>query len=115
VRTARFSEWSSRRKAELNAFVNEAKSGPCGDCSKSFIPAAGRPCEDCDGVFVPLLMDWDHRPEEEKMFDISSAVSGGWRLDRIKAEIEKCSLVCCWCHVSRTMARREGGVLSRTG
>lgn len=74
-----------------------------------------RPCSDCGTSFDPLLMDWDHRPEETKLIDIASAVSGGWRFDKIEAEMSKCDLVCCWCHVERTSSRQEGGVLSRTG
>jgi len=74
-----------------------------------------KPCCDCGNFFIPLLMDWDHRPGETKVFDISSAVSGGWSLNRINAEITKCDLVCCWCHVIRTVFRRDKGVLSKTG
>jgi hypothetical protein len=65
----------------------------------------GRPCCDCGRIFEPLLMDFDH-VSEDKIMDISTACSYGWSIQRLSAEIDKCDLVCCWCHVLRTVSRR---------
>ena len=34
-----------------------------------------------------------------KDLDVSSAVSGGWSLDRLKKEINKCVILCANCHM----------------
>ena len=58
---------------------------------------AGRPCADCGGTFPPVAMQWDHRPGEQKFFDVSSAAPR--RAKRaVIAEIRKCDLVCANCH-----------------
>ncbi len=68
---------------------------------------AGRPCSDCGRTFPPVVMQWDHRPGTQKLFEISEAAG---RLSRaaILAEIGKCDLVCANCHAVRTEARRHG-------
>lgn len=87
------------RSLSLHHHVNILKTNPCFDCKSSFIP---------------IFMDWDHRPGSIKEFSVSFAISSGWQLARILNEISKCDLVCCWCHVLRTINRREAGVSSKT-
>lgn len=65
-----------------------------------------RSCADCGGRFPHFVMDWDHRPGEVKLFNISYAKSSFAR-ERVVAEIAKCDLVCANCHRIRTA--REGG------
>lgn len=62
-------------------------------------------CMDC-GIKDPRVLEFDHRLNENKKFDISRAVSGStrsWNL--IKQEIDKCDIVCSNCHKIRTMTR----------
>jgi hypothetical protein len=67
---------------------------------------AGRPCVDCGGTFHPAAMHWDHRPGTQKAGEISRMV-GRASLEDIRAEIEKCDLVCANCHAVRTYERRR--------
>lgn len=63
----------------------------------------GRPCYDCGGMFSPECMDWDHRPDTVKVFNISDCDIH--TLDAAIEEINKCDLVCACCHRIRTKAR----------
>lgn len=66
------------------------------------------PCMDCGGTFHWVAMDFDHRPGEEKLCEVSKLVSEGYSLDLILAEIAKCDVVCSNCHRVRTFVRRSG-------
>ena len=60
-------------------------------------------CTDCGLRYPPYVMDFDHRPGEEKLFTIGTGVT---RSDAaILAEIAKCDLVCANCHRVRTYQR----------
>lgn len=62
-------------------------------------------CLDCN-IDDPRVLEFDHRPSEDKSFDISRAISGStrsWKL--IQEEINKCDIVCSNCHRIRTMER----------
>jgi hypothetical protein len=62
-------------------------------------------CMDC-GISDPRVLEFDHRPEEEKQFDISRSVAGSTRSWKsIEEEINKCDIVCSNCHKIRTMTR----------
>ena len=71
------------------------------------------PCADCKQHFPPYVMEFDHRVPAEKRWDIShiyhkSPVT-------IKAEIDKCDIVCSNCHQIRTyvsQAHQRGGLIS---
>lgn len=70
-------------------FVKQAKSVPCKDC----------------GVSYPYyVMDFDHRNSSEKKFSLSKYNQIG-NLEKIKAEIAKCDVVCANCHRERTFGR----------
>ena len=75
---------------ENQKLINELKSKPCSDCYESF---------------PPIAMDFDHRPEEIKKFEISQTVRIR-RFELILKEIQKCDLVCSNCHRTRTKNRR---------
>ena len=82
-----------QRKARMSkhkAFINNHKDKPCMDCGNSF----------------PIIsMDFDHRPDEKKLFNLASA--WGRNIDKIIAEIAKCDVVCSNCHRLRTEKRRK--------
>ena len=77
------------RSAERTEWLRSLKTGPCADCGRTFPPEA---------------MEWDHRPGEKKLGDISNALRSR-RKDMILAEIAKCDLVCAVDHAIRTRRR----------
>jgi hypothetical protein len=81
-----------RRRDKLAEFINEFKR---------------RPCADCGGDFPPYLMDFDH-VSGDKLDDICGMRMRTVSREAIKAEIEKCEVVCANCHRGRTHARRLG-------
>jgi len=64
------------------------------------------PCMDCGGAFDPVCMDFDHRPDEEKLFGISTAATRGCALSTLFTEIAKCDVGCSNCHRLRTKHRK---------
>lgn len=66
------------------------------------------PCSDCGGSFDPVVMEFDHRPGEVKLFSMSSFRRK--TLDEVVAEIAKCDVVCSNCHRLRTKKRGYPGV-----
>ena len=61
---------------------------------------ATHPCVDC-GEADPLLLDFDHRPGEKKVDDVSRLVSRhSWAV--ALAEIANCDVRCVSCHRRKT-------------
>lgn len=77
---------SSKRK-----FIQEQKTGVA--------------CMDCGHEYPHFVMDFDHRPDEEKLFEISKAAKSR-SLEEIQSEMKKCDLVCANCHRFRTWYRK---------
>lgn len=76
---------------------------------KAFIAQVkNKPCMDCGGWYEPVQMDFDHRPNEKKLFTISQRYC--WKLSYIYKEIQKCDLVCANCHRLRTAKRGQNAV-----
>lgn len=70
--------------------------------------AKSKPCADCGHLFHYCCMDFDHRPGEEKKFEIARrGRSSG--VETLLAEIAKCDVVCANCHRLRTWKRQYGG------
>lgn len=62
-----------------------------------------RPCADCGRTFPKVCMDFDH-VRGEKKYTIGTAYR--WLpMEKLKAEIEKCDVVCACCHRIRTESR----------
>lgn len=59
------------------------------------------PCIDCDEA-NPIVLDFDHKDENEKDFNISKMVGNGYSWSTIKKEITKCDIRCANCHRKRT-------------
>jgi hypothetical protein len=72
----------------------------------------GAPCMDCGRSFPPECMDYDHRPGVSKVANVSLLLRGS--LERFRAEIAKCDLVCANCHRIRTKKRLLFGALRRS-
>lgn len=54
-------------------------------------------CSKC-GFSHPKALDFHHVDPLSKEESVSSAVTQGWSISRIKKEIEKCILLCANCH-----------------
>jgi hypothetical protein len=63
-------------------------------------------CVDCGYNVHAAALQFDHRPDEDKSFDVSS--KQGWTAT--EQEIAKCDVVCANCHAVRTYTRSHQGV-----
>lgn len=80
---------NKRRTQQARAIARAAKEVPCADC----------------GVQYPFyVMDFDHRPDEEKVTEVTKLVTN---LTKMVKEIEKCDVVCANCHRQRTWDRQQ--------
>lgn len=68
---------------------------------------AKNPCSDCGGFFHFSAMDFDHRDAQDKRVEISRIIGRGVCWTTLRAELEKCDLVCANCHRVREYERRE--------
>lgn len=64
----------------------------------------GKPCVDCGKALHSVCMDYDH-VRGDKFNNVSLMASHGYSQESILKEIEKCDLVCVFCHNRRTMSR----------
>jgi len=88
---ARTRDWTLKRLAKHRQIVMDAKSQPCMDC----------------GVQYPFwVMDFDHRPDEQKRANINQLMRN-WKVSEasLREEMAKCDLVCANCHRTRTYER----------
>jgi len=60
-------------------------------------------CTDCKNTDIRVL-EFDHRPGVEKLFDIGGDPKG---LNKLLEEIAKCDVVCANCHRIRTIERGQ--------
>lgn len=63
------------------------------------------PCVDC-GESDIVVLEFDHI-NDDKLHNISTLIMAESSLDKIKAEITKCEVVCCNCHRKRTANRGQ--------
>lgn len=61
-------------------------------------------CVDC-GVTDPIVMEFDHREDSAKLYNIGAMIGNSYSWNTILKEIEKCDTVCANCHRHRTMKR----------
>jgi hypothetical protein len=61
----------------------------------------GRCCVDC-GINDLVVLEFDHRPDEDKRDDVSTLVGRAFSWSTISKEIAKCDVVCANCHRKRT-------------
>lgn len=66
-----------------------------------------KPCTDCGGRFPFYVTHYDHLPQYTKSFGIAQFKNHTVDLEKIKAEVAKCELVCANCHAVRTYTRQE--------
>lgn len=82
----------ARTREEVVQYITDLKRIPCIDCV-----SAGR-----DGYWPPECMDFDHRPDENKLGSIISLWDDE---DLMQEEILKCDIICSNCHRIRTKKR----------
>lgn len=63
------------------------------------------PCTDCGTHYPYWVMEFDHLGD--KVFNIGDFRRFTTSLSRVKAEIQKCELVCSNCHRHRTYMRMQ--------
>lgn len=66
-----------------------------------------KPCQDCNVKYPYYVMDFDHRPGEQKLFNIAEASQMRPSLEKLITEISKCDIVCSNCHRIRTYNRNK--------
>lgn len=64
------------------------------------------PCSDCGVKYPDYVMQFDH-VSGTKLFDIGRATAATKSLSKLKAEIDKCEVVCANCHAIRTHTRGQ--------
>ena len=69
--------------------------------------AKDKPCADCGHRFHPVCMDFDHRVAGEKAHNVAALKSRNPAI--LRAEIDKCDVVCSNCHRIRTHGRNYEG------
>ena len=58
-------------------------------------------CHDCPQTNL-ITFQFDHRDPSQKSFGLCTALRGDISLDKVKAEVAKCDIVCASCHAIRT-------------
>lgn len=65
-------------------------------------------CMDCGEMYPHWMLDFDHRPEHDKI-DSPSQITHKYSWDRAIEELNKCDIVCPNCHRIRTYTRNQSG------
>lgn len=111
-------------EAEARAKVRRGKSTklPCRGCQQRYQAERRAPrqaivdkiktesgCVDC-GLHPEYsqVLEFDHRPDEVKLFHISDKMTTG-TIEDLLAEIAKCDIVCANCHRVRTVLKNQFG------
>ena len=64
------------------------------------------PCADCGGSFPYYVMTFDHVPERgPKLLTLGHTQQGRFSWAALRAEVEKCEVVCANCQAIRTYDR----------
>lgn len=96
------------RKKSTATQTAKRQSAPINPCTQKarehkalLIEYKGGRCVDCGGIFPACCYDFDHL--RDKKFELGWSM--GRRIDVLKAEADKCDLVCANCHRIRTQKR----------
>ena len=63
-------------------------------------------CADCRNRFPHYVLEFDHRPEHQKI-DVVYRVLRNYGADAAWKEVAKCDVVCANCHKIRTYQREQ--------
>ena len=106
-RAAYMKEWfATKQTPEAKARAKELAKLNYQKHREWFDEAKAKPCFDCGVSYPPYVMDFDHRPGEDKLMEVGRMRSQGAAHEKILAEIAKCDLVCANCHRERTFGSR---------
>lgn len=110
--------------AEARATVRRGKKTryPCRGCQQAYAAKRRAPrqeyvekvkaesgCMDCGlRPEYSQVLEFDHRPDEVKLFHISDRMGSG-AMEEFIAEIAKCDIVCANCHRVRTVIKNQFG------
>lgn len=75
-----------RKKRMREAYYELKKSYKCGECGNPDF----------------RVLDFDHLDRKTKSFDLGMAIGRGYSLEKIKAEMDKCQVLCSNCHRIKT-------------
>lgn len=94
----------AKKSTEIKAAVVEYKRGSRAR-NQAYIKnlKESTPCSDCEKFYPSVVMDFDHLGD--KWRNVGSLIN--YSLTTIKAEIEKCEIVCANCHRIRTWDRTQ--------
>ena len=74
---------NNARKLMLKSFIDEIKlNAKCARCPENDI----------------ACLDFHHKDDSSKDFNVAKAITIGYSIERIKKEIEKCEILCSNCH-----------------
>lgn len=109
-------------EARASARAGKKRKMPCRQCARDYAQKKRAPkqayvdkvksesgCVDC-GLRPKVLqvLEFDHRSDQEKHFDVSDRMTSGG-MESFIAEINKCDIVCANCHRVRTVAKNQFG------
>jgi len=72
---------------------------------------AGGKCIKCGYDSCAGALDFHHRIPSEKLFELTARNMGHVSLERLKAEVEKCDLLCANCHREQHIINHSSGVV----
>jgi len=92
-------EWYQRNKEERKEVFRQ-RSAAHRKKKREWMDGIKRdtPCAHCGKTYPPKVMDWHHRPEFDKSFEIAAAMAKNVPNEKIVEEIKKCELLCANCH-----------------
>lgn len=87
---ARAIEHRKNIRKQIQNLVRESKQVPCADCGESY---------------PSYVMDFDHRGD--KAFNVGAWSRHVNTVNAVRAEIDKCDIVCANCHRERTFGQKS--------
>lgn len=91
----RWKEYQKERQVAARSFLTEYK--------------MTRGCAKCGYRTHPAALDFHHVDPSGKEYAVGAMGGGNWKLEKIKAEVEKCIILCSNCHRVHTAQERWGG------
>ena|SRR3990172_7440014 len=93
------------RNVYMRRYLADLQSGVRPSAGSEFLrEEKAKPCTDCGGTFPQECMQFDH-VRGTKILAVGNMRRCS--LERLKAEVAKCELVCSNCHATRTHQRRQ--------
>lgn len=101
-----YTRWHYQQNKEAYKARARAKNLETRDAVRKFLfgYVTTHPCVDC-GEADPIVLEFDHRGDDVKVFDVGDAIRRGYSLNSVKAEVEKCDVRCANCHRRITYKR----------